>query len=91
MLVILYVNDVGDVFKSSQGKSPSEGNIGSPRAGGRGDGEEASNTSEQMAALLSLVRQQLEWNMRTETGQNKHDVEAVEALEIRIRGMEVRM
>lgn len=44
-----------------------------------------------MAALLSLVRQQLEWNMRTESGQHKHDVEAVEALEIRIRGMEVHM
>lgn len=45
--------------------------------------------AKQMATLVDLMRQQMEWNMRSESGRREQDLGSAEALETRMRGMEV--
>lgn len=55
-----------------------------------GGDERESVVTTQMSTLLALMRQQLEWTMRSETGRREQGIEAAEALETRMRGMEVK-
>lgn len=48
-----------------------------------------SAATKQMAALIELMRQQMEWSMRSERGRREQDLGCAEALETRMRGIEV--
>lgn len=48
-----------------------------------------SAAAKQMATLVDLMRQQMEWNMRSESGRREQDLGSAEALDTRMRGMEV--
>lgn len=43
----------------------------------------------QMTTLVGMMRQQMEWSMRSEDAKREHGIGAAEALETRMRGMEV--
>lgn len=43
----------------------------------------------QMTTLVGLMRQQMEWSMRNEDAKRDHGIGAAEALETRMREMEV--
>ena len=53
------------------------------------DGTEESAAVKQMSTLVDLMRQQMEWTMRSEDGRREQGLGAAEALETRMRGMEV--
>ena len=82
----------GTNFSPPQENCCKDGETKSPGAGKseikRGD-EREMETSKQMASVLALMRQQLEWAMHAESSRREHSVEASEALEIRMREMEV--
>lgn len=42
-----------------------------------------------MSTLVELMRQQMEWSMRSESGRRDQDIGSAEALETRMRGIEV--
>ena len=49
----------------------------------------AAAATKQMSTVVELMRQQLEWSMRSERGKRDHDIGSAEALETRMRGIEV--
>lgn len=55
------------------------------------DGVEESAAVKQMSTLVDLMRQQMEWTMRSEDGRREQGLGAAEALETRMRGMEVSL
>lgn len=59
----------------------------------RGDDDtkatDESVASKQMATLIELMRHQMEWSMRSESGRREQDLGCAEALETRMRGIEV--
>lgn len=46
-------------------------------------------SSTQMSTLLALLKHQTEWTMRVEEGRREQDMTATEALEMRMREIEV--
>ncbi|CBN79470.1 C2H2 zinc finger protein [Ectocarpus siliculosus] len=50
-----------------------------------------SAAAKQMATLVDLMRQQMEWNMRSESGRREKDLGSAEALETRMRGIEASL
>lgn len=56
----------------------------------KGEGVEESAAVRQMSTLVDLMRQQMEWTMRSEESRREQGLGAAEALETRMRGMEVR-
>ncbi|CAM9647992.1 unnamed protein product, partial [Ectocarpus sp. 4 AP-2014] len=66
-------------------------------SGGEDNGKSAavaaqeSAAAKQMATLVDLMRQQMEWNMRSESGRREQDLGSAEALETRMRGMEASL
>lgn len=55
------------------------------------NGAEESAAVKQMSTLVDLMRQQMEWTMRSEDGRREQGLGAAEALETRMRGMEVTL
>lgn len=55
----------------------------------QGEKEVESAALKQMSTLMALVRQQMEWTMRSEESRRGQGIGAAEALEIRMREMEV--
>lgn len=53
------------------------------------DGVEESAAVKQMSTLVDLMRQQMEWTMRSEDARREQGLGAAEAFETRMRGMEV--
>lgn len=45
----------------------------------------------QMSNVVDLMRQQIEWSMRSESGRREQDLGTAEVLEARMRTMEVRL
>lgn len=70
-------------------RTPSAGDVKSqpPQAPPDPVGESA--TMKQMTTLVGLMRQQMEWSMRSEDAKREHGIGAAEALETRMREMEV--
>lgn len=48
-----------------------------------------SATTKQVSTLVDLMRQQMEWSMKSESSRREQDLGSVEALETRMRGIEV--
>lgn len=48
-----------------------------------------SATMKQMSTLVDLMRQQMEWSMKSESSRREKDLGSAEALEKRMRGIEV--
>lgn len=48
-----------------------------------------SATTKQMSTLVDLMRQQMEWSMKNESSRREQDLGSTEALETRMRGIEV--
>lgn len=51
---------------------------------------EETAAAKQMSTVVDLMRQQIEWSMRSESGRREQDLGSAAALEARMRTMEVR-
>eukprot|EP00752_Nemacystus_decipiens_P010049 g8959.t1 len=51
----------------------------------------AAMAAKQMSTLVELMRQQMEWNMRSESGKRDKQIGSAEALETRMRGIEASL